>query len=79
MFNHDEYFGGTVQMAEQKSDLPSVLQQVRIARLKLGNVLDQLETFEPGREALEQLLDLSDCIAADVDSLNDIVRQLMGK
>lgn len=79
MLNRDECFGGAVQMEDRHSDLPSLLQQVRMMRLKLGCILDRLEAFEPGREAFEQLLNHTDYIAAEVDSLDETVQQFMGK
>jgi hypothetical protein len=79
MMTSGDCFGAILQMVEQKSDLESVLQQLRLYRLKLGSILDQLETFEPGPEALDQLRFHSDGIGTEVDSLNDIVRQLLGK
>jgi hypothetical protein len=79
MMTRGNCFNENLEMVELKKDFHSVLQQVRVLRLELGSVLDQLESFEPGPEALEKLLSQTENIAMEVDSLNDIVRQLMGK
>jgi hypothetical protein len=79
MMTRGDCFGAILQMVEQKNDLDSVLQQLRVFRLRLGSVLDQLETFEPGPEALGQLCCQTDTIGMEMDSLSEIVRQLLGK
>jgi hypothetical protein len=64
-------------MIEQQFDLESILQQIRLSRLKLGSVLERLENFEPGAEAMNQLQDHADGVAIEIQLFIETLRQLM--
>jgi hypothetical protein len=57
----------------------SVLQSIRVARMKLGCALEQLEDFEPAPSALEQLHDHAEHIADQIDDLLRTTHQFLGR
>jgi hypothetical protein len=67
------------KMHDQFVDRHSVVRQIRILRLKLGSTLDSLEAFEPAPKAVEALAECTECIADEVDRLEQIVRQMTGQ
>jgi hypothetical protein len=73
-----EYVGEIAKMVEPGPDLQLVMHHIRLSRLKLGSVLDRLETFEPGPEAAQRLRDHADAIAYEIDTMVEGVRELMG-
>lgn len=79
MITRQHYFDAIVKMNEPRADLESVLRELRVSRLKLGSILEQLENFEPGPAAIEQMHTCCDSIADEIDHLGDTIRQLMSK
>jgi hypothetical protein len=65
-------------MVERQPDVFTIVQQIRLCRLKLGSVLNRLENFEPGPEALESLRDCSDDVTHEVRVLVETLQRLMG-
>jgi hypothetical protein len=56
-----------------------LVQRIRLSRLKLGAVLERLEAFEPGPEALERLNESSESMALEIDNLIETVREIVGR
>jgi hypothetical protein len=57
----------------------SILQLIRLSRIKLGCVLDQLENFEPSPNALEQLHSHAENITCEIDALLRSTQQFLGR
>ena len=77
--SHDDSIHDIIKMANNMSDKLSVLQSVRVSRMKLGCALEQLENFEPGANALEELYDHAENVAAEIDALIRTTQQFMGR
>jgi hypothetical protein len=70
------------QMIKTIHDAPSklsVLQSIRMSRIRLGCALEQLENFEPGPGAIEQLHDHAENVAAEIDALIRTTQQFVGR
>jgi hypothetical protein len=67
--------GRMIAMPDQHLDLPSIEQQIRIARLKLGTVLDRLESQQLEQVIRDQILDCAVHVNDEVDRLIEALRQ----
>jgi hypothetical protein len=65
------------EMVEHNTDLQYVVQQARLSRLKMGSILERLESLEPDLETLERLRDHTESIAYEVDCFALVLRELM--
>ena len=77
--SHDDSVHDIIKMANNTSDKLLILQTIRVSRMKLGCALEQLENFEPGANALEQLYDHAENVAAEIDALIRTTQQFMGR
>jgi hypothetical protein len=68
-----------IKMANNAPSKLTVLQLIRLSRMKLGYALDQLENFEPAPNALEQLHDHAESIAGEIDALVRSIQQFTGR
>ena len=76
---HDDSICEIIKMANNAPSKLSVLQLIRLSRMKLGCALDGLERFEPAPNALEQLHDHADIIAYEVDAFVRSIQQFTGR
>jgi hypothetical protein len=65
-----------VPMLDQPVDLRSVVQKVRLSRLKLGSILERLESFERGPAALKELDNYAESLGLEIDVFVDALRKL---
>lgn len=54
---------------ERRSNIQTVAQQLRLARLEIGAILEGLESFDLSPESLERLRDAVDSVADDATRL----------
>src|SRR5262245_34426371 len=66
-------------MEERQPDISTIVQQIRLCRLKLGSVLNRLENFEPEPVALELLRDCADDVSNEVRVLVETLQRLMSQ
>ena len=64
------------RMVERPTDIQSVIQQIRLSRLKLGSASDRLEHFEPDSNALALLSDHTVNVTLEIDILVETIQQL---
>jgi hypothetical protein len=74
-----QHFDAIYSMIEYRPDVKSLLRQIRESRLKLGAVLEDMDMFEPGPDALELLRDCSEGVWVEVERLNTVLKYLMGR
>lgn len=60
-------------MLDDRIDVKTVQRQIRIARLKLGAILEQLEQLEATRSAVEHLNDRATDVLAEVDRMSESI------
>jgi hypothetical protein len=72
-------FDAIYSMIEYRPDVKSLLRQIRESRLKLGAVLEEMDMFEPGPDALEVLRDCSEGVWVEVERINTVLKYLMGR
>jgi hypothetical protein len=77
MMAASDYFGAIAHMVREEATLQSVRDEVRLARLKLGSILDRLETLQPSRDDLDAVRGQAECITFEVDGLVVLLRGLM--
>jgi hypothetical protein len=78
--NHStQQFDAIYAMIEYRPDVKSLLRQIRESRLKLGAVLEDMDMFEPGPDALEVLRDCSEGVWVEVERINTVLKYLMGR
>ena len=53
-----------------------LMQRIRLSRLKLGSILERLDSFEPGPPELEQLREHSENAAFEIDTLIQAIRKM---
>ena len=66
------------QMIENPPSLDLILQQIRLSRMKLGSVLERLESFDPNSGGIPQFHDHAECVAIEVQLMIETLRQLSG-
>jgi hypothetical protein len=62
-----------INMNERLTDLDSVKRQIRIARLKLGSILDAFDRVESSPLAIDLLLESTGDVNASVDRLVEVL------
>lgn len=72
-----DYCGAIAYMVKDEATLHSVIEELRLARLKLGSILDRLESLQLSRDDLEGVRGQADCITFEVDGLVVLVRHLL--
>lgn len=65
-------------MIERETTLQTLVQQIRLCRMNLGAVLDRLEAFEPGPDAMNVLGDRTDRIFDEIRDLLENLQKMMG-
>jgi hypothetical protein len=65
-------------MLDNPPNLKTVVQKIRLSRLKLGSLLERFESFEPGQPALEALNNHADSIDFEIDAFVEAACKLMG-
>ena len=53
-----------------------LMQRIRLSRLKLGSILERLDSFEPGPPELELLREHSENAAFEIDTLIQAIREM---
>ena len=67
--SHDSLIQEINKLVDHRLSKPSMLQLMRESRLKLGYVLDRLETFEPAPNGFVELHAQAETIACEIDDL----------
>jgi hypothetical protein len=65
-----------VSMRDQPVELRNVVQKVRLSRMKLGSILERLDSFEQGSAALEELDNYAESLGLEIDAFVDALREL---
>jgi hypothetical protein len=65
-------------MIEKPHDVQTLIEHIRLTRIKLGSVLERLENFEPGQDALGELRDYAERVAIETQLLSETLRRMMG-
>jgi hypothetical protein len=66
------------QMVDHKTDLETIVQQIRLCRLKLGSALNRLESYQPTPEETELIREHTDDISNDIRLLITALQRMMG-
>jgi hypothetical protein len=64
-------------MVDNKTDVETIVQQIRLCRLKLGSALNRLENHQPSHEEMELIRDHTDDISNDIRLLITTLQQMM--
>ena len=68
---------GFSHMVDPKTDLITIIQQVRLCRMKLGAALNRLEDYKAGSRELEQIREHTDAISDEIQFLINTLQRLM--
>jgi len=63
------------QMVDRKANVVSIVQQIRLCRLKLGSVLNRLENYQLGPDALKQVGDRMDEVSNEIRLLTETIQR----
>jgi hypothetical protein len=69
--------GAIAHMLERETTLQTVLEQARLSRLKLGSILDRLESLPLDADDLDQLREQAETVAFEVDNLVVLTRTML--
>jgi hypothetical protein len=56
-------------MVNRKTDVDTIVQQIRLCRLKLGSALNRLESYEPSSEEIKRIGEHVDDISNEIQLL----------
>jgi hypothetical protein len=73
-----EYIATIVAIANDSVNARTISRRLRIARLQIGSVLEDLEGLDPILEPPAQLREVSDSVLDDTYRLRSIMRDLTG-
>jgi hypothetical protein len=65
----------TTQMLNERIDLKTVQRQIRIARLKLGAILEQMDQVEATGPIVEHLNDRAADVMAEIDRMAESIQR----
>jgi hypothetical protein len=77
MMARQDFIGAIAHMVEHDATLQSVVEQLRLCRLKLGSVLERLESLQLNKDDLEGIRGQSECITFEIDGLVVLLRHVM--
>jgi hypothetical protein len=75
--SHHTTISKIVPMLDNPPNIQSIVQQVRLSRMKLGSVLERIEAIEPSPVALEELDIHAENVGLEIDALIDTLDKLM--
>jgi hypothetical protein len=67
-----------LELMTGQSDRQSLLQYLRLARLKLGSAIERLETYEACPDAVPLLSEQCEYVAFQVDSILETIHRATG-
>ena len=65
-------------MVDRKTDIETLVQQIRLCRLKLGAALNRLDNFAPNAQEAEEIRDCSDDILCEINILITALQRMQG-
>jgi hypothetical protein len=72
-----DFIGAIAYMEKQEATLQSVMEELRLARLKLGSVLDRLDVLQLNSEDLDGISGQAECVTCEIDALVVLMRAVM--
>ena len=65
-------------MVDRTADVTTIVQQIRLCRLKLGSALNRLENYQPNEPEIERIREHVDDISNEIRLLITSLQRMMG-
>jgi hypothetical protein len=72
-----DYIGAIAYMEKEEATLQGVMEELRLARLKLGSILDRLDVLQLDRADLDGIQGQAQCVTCEVDGLVVLIREIL--
>jgi hypothetical protein len=66
------------RIISQKYDVQTLVEDIRLTRIRLGTALERLEDFVPDQDGLDELRYHAESVAIETQHLNESLRRMMG-
>jgi hypothetical protein len=74
--SNGQYIAAIVATIGCPANLQTVIHELRLARLKIGSILEELENLAPDRDAIAKVREASESVVDETNRLGAIVRRL---
>ncbi|HEX4416156.1 MAG TPA: hypothetical protein VH107_21165 [Lacipirellulaceae bacterium] len=73
----NDYIGAIACMEKEEATLESIMEQLRLARMKLGSILNRLDDLQLNSEDLDGIRGQAECITCEIDGLVVLIRAML--